>query len=254
MPEHESTEEHARQRVTRGVVSYVRRSPRMNPSQRAGMSRLSPRYLVDVPHAELETSIAPGTQVDWAAEFGAEVGPGGCELLVEIGSGTGDALVATARANPQAAVVAFEVYERAVASTMLKLDAAGAHNVRLLMVDGVQGLDLLFEPASISQLAIYFPDPWHKKRHHKRRLIQPGFAELVTSRLVIGGRWLLATDWPDYAEHMRLVLDAAPGLANEYAGTGGWAPRPETRPITKFERRGIEAGRPVSDLVYRRVS
>ena len=234
---------------TRSVVSYVRRSPRMNPSQRNALARLSSRYLVDVPHGELSTSVAVHAHVDWAAQFGRPVD----ELLVEIGSGTGDALVANALANPEACLVAFEVYERAVASTMAKLDIAGAANARLLMVDGVQGLERLIAPGTVRELSTFFPDPWHKKRHHKRRLVSASFGELVASRLVVGGRWLLATDWPDYAEQMRSVLDAVPGLHNEYADSGGWAPRPRSRPITKFESRGIAAGRPVADLCYRRL-
>lgn len=224
----------------------------MNPSQRSAMDRLANRYLVTVPHSELETSVSPHARVDWPAEFDREVGPTASELLVEIGSGTGDALVASALANPQASLVAFEVYERAVASTMSKLAAARVHNVRILMVDGVQGLQVLFEPATITRLTTFFPDPWHKKRHHKRRLVQPAFAELVTDRLVPGGHWLLATDWADYAEHMRAVLDGAPGLVNEHPGRDGWAPRPDSRPITRFEQRGIDAGRHVFDLSYRR--
>lgn len=226
----------------------------MNPSQRAAMVRLADRYLVEVPRGELETSLAPEARVDWDTEFGRPVGPGASELLVEIGSGTGDALVAAALANPAASLVAFEVYERAVASTLAKLAAAEVNNVRLVMADGVQGLELLFAPATIDQLMTFFPDPWHKKRHHKRRLIRPDFIELVTSRLAPGGRWLLATDWPDYASQMRQLLDDAAGLVNEHRSNGGWAPRPETRPITKFEQRGIEAGRPVADLAYRRTA
>jgi len=234
---------------TKSVVSYVRRSPRMNPSQRHAMTRLSGRYLVDVPHGELSTSVAAHARIDWAAEFDRPVD----ELLVEIGSGTGDALVANALANPGACLVAFEVYERAVASTLAKLDSAGVVNVRLVMVDGVQGLERLFAPSTVRELSTYFPDPWHKKRHHKRRLVSTSFGHLVASRLEAGGRWRLATDWPDYAEQMRSVLDALPGLCNEYADSGGWAPRPQSRPITKFESRGIAAGRPVVDLCYRRL-
>lgn len=237
-----------------GIVSYVRRSPRMNPSQRQAMDRLGERYLVRVPHGELSTSVAPDARVDWDAQFGRPVGPGASALVVEIGSGTGDALVASARANPAASLIAFEVYERAVATTLAKLETAGARNVRLLMVDGVQGLELLIPADSVSELITFFPDPWQKKRHRKRRLVQESFAALVTSRLRVGGRWLLATDWPDYADQMRAVLDASPGLANEHGSAGGWAPRPAGRPITKFEARGLAAGRPVADLAYRRVS
>ncbi len=231
-----------------GVVSYVRRSPRMNQSQRNAMTKLGQRYLVDVPRGELSTSVATSARVDWSAEFGRPVD----QLVVEIGSGSGDALVANALAKPDACLVAFEVYERAVASTLGKLDAAGIDNVRLLMVDGVAGLQRLIPPNSVTELSSFFPDPWHKKRHHKRRLVSPSFAELAASRLTVGGRWLLATDWPDYAGQMRRVLDATPVLANEYPD--GWAPRPAWRPITRFEHRGLAAGRPVFDLSYRRMA
>lgn len=230
------------------VVSYVRRSPRMNQSQHNAMARLAQRYLIDVPHGELSTSVAASAQVDWSAEFGRPVD----QLVVEIGPGTGDALVANALARPDACLVAFEVYERAVASTLGKLDAAGIDNVRLLMVDGVAGLQRLVPPNSVAELSTFFPDPWHKKRHHKRRLVSSSFAELAASRLTVGGRWLLATDWPDYAEQMRAVLDATRELASEYPD--GWAPRPDWRPLTKFEHRGLAAGRPVLDLSYRRVA
>ncbi len=235
-----------------GVVSFVRRSSRMNPSQRQALELLADRYVVDVPTGELSTSIAAGASIDWHGTFGRPVGPGASELMVEVGSGTGDALVASARANPDASLIAFEVYEAAVASTLAKLSAAGLHNVRLLMLDAVQGLSQLIEPGMVSELATYFPDPWPKKRHHKRRLVSRSFAELAASRLTPGGRWLLATDWPDYAQQMRHVLDATPGLVNEYRDSGGWAPRPASRPITKFEARGIADGRPVTDLAYRR--
>lgn len=225
----------------RTVVSYVRRSPRMNPSQRQAMERFSDRYVLDVARGRLSTSVAPEAHIDWAPD------------IVEIGSGTGDALVELAQARPQARLLAFEVYERAVASTVIKLAAAGVENVRVCLADGALGLRHLVADDSLQLLCTFFPDPWHKQRHQKRRLIQPQFAELVARKLAPGGRWLLATDWPDYAEHMRSVLDGHPGLVNEFADEpGGWAPRTPLRPITRFEQRGLSAGRPVRDLSYRR--
>lgn len=235
-----------------GVVSYVRRSPRMNPSQRQTMDRLAATYLITPPRGSSSTSIAADAHIDWANEFGSHFNPAG-PIIVEIGSGTGDALVASALAHPDAVLIGFEVYQRAVATTMAKLAAAGISNVRLVMADAVQGLDYLFSPGTITRLHTFFPDPWQKKRHHKRRIISPGFAELACDRLAAGGYWLLATDWPDYADQMRAVLDATPGLVNEYSHLGGWAPRPDERPITRFEARGLAAGRPVADLVYRRL-
>lgn len=244
----------ARERGLPGVVSYVRRSPRMNPGQQRTLVRLASRYLIEVPRGDLSTSLASDAQVHWDVEFGHPTGTADSPVFVEIGSGTGDALLACALAHPEANVIGFEVYERAVASTMSKLAAAGVSNVRLMTVDAVQALDQLFAPASITRLSVFFPDPWPKKRHHKRRLVSPAFAELVASRLAVGGQWWLATDWPDYAEQMREVLDATVGLVNDYAAAGGWAPRPAERPITKFEQRGLASGRPVLDLAYRRIS
>ncbi|WP_432559806.1 tRNA (guanosine(46)-N7)-methyltransferase TrmB [Granulicoccus sp. GXG6511] len=233
-------------RPTREVVSFVRRSTRMNPGQEKAWAARE-RYLVDVARNETSTSIAPGTVIDWTAAFG-RVAP----LVVEIGSGTGDSLVAMAAADPGRDHVAFEVFRPALASTMIKLNAAGLTNVRLLDANGVEGLRELFAPGSVSELWTFFPDPWHKARHHKRRLVDAGFGALVASRLGIDGIWRIATDWADYAEHCREVLDDHPDLVNVYAGTGGFAPRLTARPVTKYERRGLAAGRKVFDLAYRR--
>lgn len=226
------------------MVSYVRRSARMNASQEKAWATLAGRYVVDVPQRELSTSVHPDARVDWAAEFGR-----GAPLFVEIGSGRGEALVALAERHPEANVVAFEVFQPAVASTLSRINRHGVANVRVVLANGVEGLEHLFSPASVTELWTFFPDPWHKPRHHKRRLVSPEFAALVASRLTPDGRWRLATDWADYAEAMREVLDVAPGLANVH---GGWAPRWAERPFTKYEQRGLDAGREVHDLTYRR--
>ena len=236
-------------RDRRGVVSFVRRSPRMNPSQQRAMTSLAQHYLVDLPRADLATSIAPEATFDQLRVFGRRA-----PLIVEIGCGVGDSLPAMALARPDMNVLAFEVYSPALASTMGKLDRAGVGNVRLMQADGSQGLQILLTPGTLTELWTFFPDPWQKKRHHKRRLVNPDFSALVASRLVPGGLWRLATDWDDYADWMHEVLDATPGLANVNADTpGGWAPRPADRPLTRFERRGLAAGRTVHDLVYQRV-
>lgn len=230
-------------RPRREVVSFVRRTTRMNPSQeRAWDDRAE--WLVEVPRGARSTSIAPGAGVDWAEVFG-RVAP----LVVEIGSGTGDALVAGALAHPERDHVAFEVYRPAMASTMIKLRDAGVRNARLVEADGVAGLTELFAPGSVTEIWTYFPDPWHKARHAKRRLVQPDLGTLVASRLHDHGVWRIATDWPDYADHCRTVLDDHPGLVNLH---GGPAPRPDERPVTKYERRGRAAGRGVTDLAYGR--
>lgn len=233
-------------RVQREVVSFVRRSTRMNPGQeRAWADR--DRWLVEVPRKTTSTSIDDAATVDWSAVFGRTA-----PLVVEIGSGTGDSLVAMATADPDRDHIAFEVFRPAMASTMIKLEAAGIRNVRLVDADGVDGLTTLFDPGQIAELWTFFPDPWHKARHHKRRLVDDAFAALVASRLSPNGIWRIATDWADYAEHCREVLDDHADLLNVYAESGGIAPRLEARPITKYERRGLAAGRTVTDLAYRR--
>ena len=216
----------------------------MNPSQAKAWTTLARTFVVDVPARELSTSVHPDAHVDWAAEFGREA-----PLLVEIGSGRGEALVALAERHPEADVVAFEVFQPAVASTLSRIDRHGVTNVRVVLANGVEGLEHLFTPGSVAELWTFFPDPWHKPRHHKRRLVSPEFAALAASRLARGGVWRLATDWQDYADAMREVLDVAPGLVNVH---GGWAPRWAERPFTKYEQRGLDAGRVVRDLTYAR--
>lgn len=230
--------------LRRDVVSYVRRSTRMNESQLRAWTRHRDAYVVEVPHSDLSTSVAPDAEVDWAAEFGRSA-----PLIVEIGSGAGDSLVPMAAARPDADVVAFEVFEPAVASTLGRIARAGIDNVRVVIADGAQGLSRLLDDASLTEVWTFFADPWHKKRHHKRRLVGRDFADVVADKLVPDGLWRLATDWEDYAIWMREHLDESPRLRNE---NSGWAPRLEARPVTKYERRGLEAGRAVYDLTYRR--
>jgi tRNA (guanine-N7-)-methyltransferase len=192
--------------------------------------------------------VVPDEAVDdpsfsWPEVFGREA-----PLVVEIGSGVGEATAALAAARPEHDVVALEVWRPGVAHTLGLLAAAGAGNVRLLSVDAVWCLEHLFAPAGVEELWTFFPDPWPKKRHHKRRLVTPDFARLAASRLRPGGLWRLATDWSDYAGQMRAVLDAEPALE------GGPVERWPKRPVTKFERKGVAAGRTITDLAYRRAA
>lgn len=228
--------------INRDVVSFVRRGDRMNPSQQRAWDTYGD-WIVSVPRGDRATSIAPGATVEWDALFGRSA-----PLMVEIGSGTGDAVTAAALARPEANHVAIEVFLPAMASTLGKLGRAGVDNVRMLLADGVQALEMLFAPGSISELVTWFPDPWPKTRHHKRRLVNAEFAALAASRLAPDGLWRLATDWQDYAEQIREILDAEPGLVNVH---DDWAPRPDLRPVTRFEERAHAAGRIVRDLAYR---
>lgn len=234
-------------RPARTIVSFVRRGSRMNASQQRGWDTWHDQYVVDVPRGERRTSVAPEARVDWSERFGRTA-----PLVVEIGSGNGESLVEMARVHPERDVVAFEVFEPAVASTISHLGREGVGNVRLVMGDAVEGLEWLFAPASLSEVWVFFPDPWPKPRHHKRRLVSPAFAALVASRLAPGGVLRLATDWEEYAWWMRDVLDSSPLLRNDHPETG-WAPRLAERPVTRFEQRGLDAGRTVHDLTYRRV-
>jgi tRNA (guanine-N7-)-methyltransferase len=235
----------SRPRVTREVVSFVRRSARLSPSQRKAWDDHRDRWVLDVPQGETDTSIDPGFSVDLDDVFGRRA-----PLVVEIGSGMGGSLVPMAKQRPQSNVLAFEVYQPAVARTLAKLARLEVDNVRLVQANAVEGLTTLLSEHSVDELWIFFPDPWHKSKHHKRRLLTPDFVDLAASRMRPGALLRLATDWADYAVQMRQVLDEHPAFDNLHPG--GWAPRWEDRPVTRFEERGLEAGRDVFDLTYRR--
>lgn len=170
-------------------------------------------------------------------------------LIVEIGSGIGEATAALAATRPECNVLALEVWRPGVADTFLALERTGARNVRLLTVDAVWSVEQLFAPGSIAELWTFFPDPWPKQKHQRRRLMNPAFARVAAQRLVPGGLWRLATDWPEYAGEIASILGAEPLLENVYDGP---APRWDDRPLTRFERRGIRAGHPIVDLAFRR--
>jgi tRNA (guanine-N7-)-methyltransferase len=236
-PHHRLTEDGRR---VREVLTYARRGSRFTPQQAAAWE------------AHHEAWVVPDEAVDREGfSFDTWFGRGPDDrdgLVVEIGSGVGEATAVLAATRPTYDVLAFEVWRPGVASTLARLAEAGVTNVRLCSVDAVWSLEHLLAPASVAELWTFFPDPWHKTRHHKRRLVNPEFAALAASRLRPGGVWRLATDWADYAEVMVEVLDAEPTL------TGGTVDRWEERPVTKFERKGVAAGRAITDLTYRRIS
>jgi tRNA (guanine-N7-)-methyltransferase len=217
----------------------------MRPQHLRAWERLRHAYVLDVPRRDSSTSIAPGHPLDLTTTFGRAA-----PLVVEIGFGTGESLVAMAAARPDQNVLAFEVYLPGIARTVGRLHDESVTNVRLVQADAVDGLSHLLGPDSVDELWTFFPDPWPKARHHKRRLVNQPFADLAVSRLRPGASWRLATDWPDYAEQMRAVLDAHPSLTNAGDASDGWATRFADRPRTRFEERGIEAGRTVRDLHY----
>ena len=218
----------------REVLSYSRRGGRFTPSQRAAWEAHHEAWVIPD-----EAVDEPGFRL--APWFGREA-----PLVVEIGSGVGEATGVLAAARPAYDVLALEVWRPGVAASLAEVAAAGAGNVRFCSVDAVWALEHLVTAGSVAELWTFFPDPWPKSRHHKRRLVTASFAALTASRLAPGGTWRLATDWADYAQQMHAVLDAEPGLA------GGVTERWMERPITKFERKGLEAGRTIVDLIYTR--
>jgi tRNA (guanine-N7-)-methyltransferase len=229
-------------RVRREVVSFVRRSNRMRAGQRHAWEAYRGRFVLEVPRLHTSTSIHPAAAVDLIEAFGRDA-----ELIVEIGPGTGESLIAMAAARPNANVLAFEVYRPAIARILGQLVREGLDNVRIVEADAVAGLEHLLPPRSVDAIWMFFPDPWPK-----RRLLTPAFAALAGSRMKPDTIWHMATDSADYASWMREVLDNDSRFASEHPN--GWARRWEGRPITQFEQRGLDAGRQIFDLAYRRVS
>jgi tRNA (guanine-N7-)-methyltransferase len=176
-------------------------------------------------------------------------------LILEIGSGMGESTAAMAAAAPEVDHVAVEVFEPGLAQLLMRVQDAGLTNLALLRGDAVALLREHVPQGSLDGVRVYFPDPWPKRRHRKRRLVQPGVVALVASRLRPGGTLHLATDWADYATQMRAVCSAEPLLHNTAApGSEGWTERPDWRPVTKFEQRARVEGRAVHDLLFRRGS
>ena len=218
----------------RAIRSYVLRAGRMGSGQARALAELGPRFVLPFNHAPL----------DAAAVFGRSA-----PLVVEIGFGMGQATAQIAALRPDADFIGIEVHAPGVGGLLQRIDQAALTNLRIVQHDAVEVLEQMLAPASLAALHVFFPDPWHKKKHHKRRLIQPAFAALLASRLAPGGRLHCATDWQPYAQQMLAVLAAEPLLANT---AEGYAPRPDYRPLTKFERRGLDLGHGVWDLVFTR--
>jgi tRNA (guanine-N7-)-methyltransferase len=187
------------------------------------------------------------TVLDLDALFGRRA-----RRTVEIGFGNGEALVALAASRPDEDFLGVEVHRPGVGHLMLRCEALGVGNLRLICRDAVEVLEQRLTPGCLDEVLLYFPDPWPKKRHHKRRIVQDGFVTLIASRLRSGGIFRLATDWQPYAEWMMETLSRSPLFRNEVAD-GTWSPRPASRPPTRFELRGQRLGHDVWDLAFRRV-
>ncbi len=222
----------------RSVRSFVIRRGRSTQAQERALAELWPRYGIELADTTLDLSVAFGRYAP---------------TLLEIGFGAGEALLTYAQAHPETNCLGIEVHPPGVGHLLLGIERAQLTNVRVIMHDAVEVLDRQLAPGSLALVHIFFPDPWPKKRHHKRRLIQPAFAELLARVLQANGVLRLATDWEPYALHMREVLDASAHFENR-AGTQGFVSRSPDRPLTRFEKRGQKLGHGVWDLEYIRLS
>jgi len=222
----------------RRIRSFVRREGRLTPGQQRAMDELFPTFGIEAEEGLL----------DLDAIFGRSA-----PRILEIGFGNGESLAEIARKHPQNDYIGIEVHRPGVGHLLMKIEELGLSNVRVMCTDAVEVLELQIPDASLDALYLFFPDPWHKKRHHKRRQVQPEWAQLVRRKLKLGGKLHMATDWENYAEHMLDVLSQAEGFKNTSAN-GDYVPKPDYRPETKFERRGQRLGHGVWDLVFEKIA
>ncbi len=226
--------EPADHRAHRPVRSFVLRQGRLTPAQERALEELAPRFSIPFAQAPL----------DFARLFGRAA-----PVVLEIGFGMGETTAAIAAAQPDRDFVGVEVHGPGVGNLLREIDRRGLANVRVIRHDAVEVVDAMIPADALAGIHVYFPDPWPKKRHHKRRLLKPAFVHALARRLAPGGYLHAATDWEDYAEEMLATLGAEPLLANT---AEGFAPRPASRPPTKFELRGTRLGHPVFDLLFTR--
>ncbi|MEE8387272.1 MAG: tRNA (guanosine(46)-N7)-methyltransferase TrmB [Acidiferrobacterales bacterium] len=220
----------------RPIRSFVRREGRLTSGQARALEDLWPRF-----------GIEPGeTEIDFASVFGRVA-----SVVLEIGFGDGETFAAIAAAHPQNNYIGMEVHRPGVGSLLLRLKEQEIKNVRVICDDASNVMQSNIADESLDAIYLFFPDPWPKRKHHKRRLVRPAFIQQLRRKLKIGGTFNMATDWQDYADHMMRVMLAAKGFTNT-AGKGKFSPKPEFRPETKFERRGLKLGHGVWDLVFRR--
>ena len=221
--------------VQRAIKSFVVRAGRMGTGQIKALAELGPRFVLP---------FEAGKTLDPQAVFGRQA-----PLVLEIGFGMGGATAQIAKTLPDHDFIGCEVHEPGVGALLKLIDEQQIPNIRIFQHDAVEVLEQMIAPASLAGVHIYFPDPWHKKRHNKRRLIQPAFVAKLVKHIQPGGYLHCATDWEPYAQQMLEVLSAEPLLENTAAG---YAEKPAYRPLTKFEHRGLRLGHGVWDLVFRR--
>lgn len=221
----------------RSIKSFVMRAGRMTEAQQRGIEQGWPQFGLNLEQGRLDLDQLFGRSAPRS---------------LEIGFGMGQSLLEMAEKTPEQDFIGIEVHRPGVGSLLNGVLKAGISNLRVYDCDAIEVLDKAIPDASLDRLMLFFPDPWHKKKHHKRRIVQPAFADKVRQKLKIGGIFHMATDWQAYAEHMLEVMNAAPGYRNLSADSS-WVPRPEERPMTKFERRGERLGHGVWDLKFERI-
>lgn len=222
----------------RRIRSYTLRQGRLTPAQQRAMDELYSQF--SVPENSLH--------IDFFGLFGRDA-----PCMLEIGFGSGDSLASMAASHPENNYLGIEVHTPGVGHLLLRIEELQLANLRVIREDAVTVLQQRIADASLDAVYLFFADPWPKKRHHKRRIVQTEFVRLLHRKLKIGGYFHMATDWLDYAEHMLAVMQSADGFSNASA-SGDFIPRPDYRPQTRFEQRGQRLGHPVRDLLYRRIN
>lgn len=236
--ENKAQEQDNKEKHMRRIRSFVKREGRMTKRQQTAIEELWPSMGVDYQEQ----------LIDFNKLFGNDN-----PVVLEIGFGMGRSLVEMAKNAPEKNFLGIEVHGPGVGSCLADAKDAGVTNLRLMNHDAVEVLEFMIPEQSLSTFQLYFPDPWHKARHHKRRIVQPEFIENMRPKLLIGGVIHMATDWENYAEQMLEVLQAAKDFKN-MSSEGDYAPRPDWRPLTKFESRGHRLGHGVWDLLFERIS
>ncbi len=227
---------HTTEPPLRRIRSFVRREGRLTPGQQRALDDLWPRY-----------GLPFGQDLSLQKTFGRKA-----PLTLEIGFGNGTSLAEMADADPDSNFIGIEVHRPGVGHLLIELASRDLHNVRVFCHDALEVLDQHIADATLDRVLLFFPDPWPKTRHRKRRIVRPESVSLIARKLKKGGHFHMATDWEPYARHMLAILQASPVFRNT-AGSGTFATRPGYRPATRFENRGRQLGHPVCDLIYQRL-
>ncbi|WP_372599804.1 tRNA (guanosine(46)-N7)-methyltransferase TrmB [Amphritea sp.] len=236
--EQQNPDQSVGEKYMRTVKSFVLRAGRMTEGQQKAMETVWP-------HMGLELSQG---MLDLTEVFGREA-----PVVLEIGFGMGDSLIEMAKHQPEKNYIGIEVHRPGVGRLLSNAEKEGLSNIRVFCDDAIEVLARCIPDGSLSTVQLFFPDPWHKKKHNKRRIVQLAFAETIRKKLKVGGQFHMATDWENYAEHMMEVMSAAPGYRN-VAGDQAYSPQPEWRPVTKFQKRGERLGHGVWDLMFERTA